>query len=53
LKKNKKIFVDDSFPANITSLSKLSPSSSTIEDLTLIKWKHYKEIYKNPQLFVG
>lgn len=51
LKKNKKFFEDKSFPRNLSSLTDKDPSESNIENVTLLKWKHYREIFKTPELF--
>lgn len=49
--KNKKLFQDKSFPASLTSLTHVRPNQSQIPNVTLLKWKHYKEFYKKPEVF--
>lgn len=35
----------------MTSLTDATPSKSNIENVTMLKWKHYSEVFKNPQIF--
>lgn len=51
LKKNKRLFEDKSFAKGMTSLTTLPPNQSKIDNVGVIKWKHYKQLYKNPELF--
>lgn len=52
LKSKAKIHEDKTFKLNLASLTdKDPPSKSDIPDVTLLKWKHYSELFKTPQLF--
>ena len=52
LKSNGKKHEDKSFPQKLSSLTDCSPPSrSNIPDVTLLKWKHYSQLFKTPSLF--
>lgn len=52
IKEKGKPFKDSSFPTELSSLV-ANPNQSSIQNATLIKWKHYSDLFENPKLFAG
>lgn len=51
IKKREKIFKDEDFPPEESSIAKNGKSS--IPSFSIIKWKHFSEIFRDPKLFSG